>query len=411
MSLGFAEILPNFSLICLNHTPAVNLMQRDGLSVFCADVELEFPVSNTRSLLRSPKCQQFIREIVGKSDFDFLFFRLNFDPAEIISDLGVTGECRVLNVAASVSLNFESKLNLTNYMPSLLGEFSILRVEFLDHLKLLKEFGDKYVIQASLGWAGNNTWFIESGEQLDKLKLTLAPSQLVKITPYNDGATYTLNACLFNDGVWISQPFIQLTGLPELSPNAGSTVGNVFRKLPNSELEADLVELTNQVAQKLRSVNYLGIFGIDAMIVSQKPILIEINARLTASTSMMSQMQKINGQESLISMHCNALMGNPYPLTSNEYLKGAQLVKRYSSGVEYNTYSSCGSLDISNQQDTNPTYLLRDLQESEVLVLPSPNTEKIGEEVLRVQALNDELLVDNDYQLTNQAKMIMKGNN
>lgn len=407
MSLGFAEIFPNYSLICLNHTPAVDLMLKENLQVFCGEMELEFPVSNTRSLLKNPKCKRFIQTHAGNSDFEFLFFRLNFDPNEVILELDLEGECKVLNVASHVSLNFESKLNLAKNLPSLLGEFSILRVEFLDHKKLTEKFGMRYVIQASLGFAGNSTWFVGSDSELENVRLSLTPSQLVKITPFNEGPTYTLNACLFQEDLWISQPFIQLTGLSGLTTTPGSTVGNVFRQLPNVEIAQPLIELAEQVADRLRGENYLGVFGIDAMIVDQKPILIEVNARLTASVPMMSQLQMIDGQEPLIRMHREAMMGQGHLFTERTPIKGAQIVKRFQSNNESNIYSNCGSLSKSNLQNLTPNYLLNRLNVSEVLILPSPSSDKIGEEILRVQTLDDELLIDNEFELTNFAKMVL----
>ena len=106
--------------------------------------------------------------------------------------------------------------------------------------------------------------------------------------PYWPGETYTLNACVSPEEIWISFPMKQLTGMAGLTPYSLGSCGNDIDLDEDETLKKhslEMQQLTYWIAKKLQQKKYQGVFGVDFLIPfhQPQPYILEINPRLTGN--------------------------------------------------------------------------------------------------------------------------------
>ncbi len=175
-------------------------------------------------------------------------------------------------------------------------------------LKVLNEvkYTSPIVVQLRRGHAGENTHFVQSVSGLTRLQKQIGEYR-VKITPWQKLSTYSLNLCITNSQLHLTQPFYQITGVKHLNPNPGGSGGIDFA--PAAELSKKtrqrIFQLAEQTGKVLRKIGYRGIAGLDFLVddKANKLYLIEINARLLANLGYITKLESKAGETPLLTQH------------------------------------------------------------------------------------------------------------
>ncbi|MCB0321687.1 MAG: ATP-grasp domain-containing protein, partial [Bdellovibrionales bacterium] len=164
----------------------------------------------------------------------------------------------------------------------------------------------------------------ESGEaQFNEFKNQF-PDRQAKVAQFLEGPTYTLNCCISHGGVYAAGLSYQITGITELTPYEGGTIGNDFscREGFQGATSEKINHLVDLVGAKLIELSYKGFFGLDFIVSEGEPKLIEINARQPASVSFVNKIQLRESE--------------PYPISELHLLAFADNPGELPNPVEYN---------------------------------------------------------------------------
>lgn len=209
----------------------------------------------------------------------------------------------------------------------------------------------KLVVQKPRGMAGSTTYFVDSEQEWSDLEPILH-NTLVKVTPYLEGKTFTVN-CLLNDtGVYHSYPMFQITGDRRFTRYPGGTCGVDMtggRSFSNEFLQK-LTQIVHKIGAALKKTNFWGWFGLDFIVTNtDEIIIIEINPRFTASLSIFSQYQSVMFSASFWSGYIDRKQPlpnvvKPLPLTTLILRNTAEETKVVENDL------SCGLYEHTNNQ-------------------------------------------------------------
>ena len=134
------------------------------------------------------------------------------------------------------------------------------------------------------------------------------------ISPYlKDSLPLNVNACVFPDGsVTLHSPSVQLIGVPECTSLPFGYVGNDFaaiRQLKDRQLD-ELEEMVTQVGRWLNRNNYVGAFGVDALLDAGKLYFVELNARFQGSSLVATQLDEALGLPDIYLDHAAAFLAD-----------------------------------------------------------------------------------------------------
>lgn len=242
---------------------------------------------------------------------------LLFKPAPKIEFLAKEHGWELVSVSSELNRRFESKLSIASEfaeagVPTL--PFEIVVPEEVSWEHLYKHHGDRLVVQGDRGHAGSSSALIMGREDWETYKKTWGKHR-VKVSPYFEGETWTLNACVTHHGTLVSRPFLQLQGMGVCGKgNPLSTCGN-WHKPVDEDLAAHIMASAEQFGDHLFASGYRGWFGLDAQVLRRELLgFIECNPRLTASTGIFTQMQVEAGQTPFLTLHILELLGQDYKL-------------------------------------------------------------------------------------------------
>jgi hypothetical protein len=190
--------------------------------------------------------------------------------------------------------------------------------------ELVKEFGNKFVMQFARGHTGSSTLFIENIEQFQDIQSQFG-QRMVKVSEYIGGNAYTINCCNTKYGVLFGGLSKQITGNEKLTPLAGGTIGNDWAD--HRDWKNGIEKLSNEIkiiGEQMIKNGYFGLFGLD-MIVKEngEHVIIEINARQPASIPMYTKMQIRTGEIPLALLHLAEFLNIEYSINVDEYNKKA----------------------------------------------------------------------------------------
>lgn len=332
-AIGLQNLLKNYHIVCLDDHPLVDLLQKDGHSVFCLEKELNKKnvlMRNSGVLLEHPLVQSFIKEKSNGQAPGILFFK----PQKKIE--AVAGKNNYDLIGNSTGLNqiFEDKLSFyelckNSGIPVPDGEIGFLGK--LSYNQLKQKYQAGFVVQSGHGWAGNSTYFIDKEEDFDNLKTRLGGKK-VKITKYIiKGDTYLNNSIIINKDVITGPYAVQIKANKNLTNYWGGTGGRQwFGEKIDSEKQNKISDLTRKVSKIMIDKGYRGFFGLDFLYDdnSGEFYLAENNARLTASVSFFTQLELINNDSPLLLGHILAFL-NEGELFENQTtlqsLKGGEI--------------------------------------------------------------------------------------
>lgn len=139
---------------------------------------------------------------------------------------------------------------------------------------------------------------------------------LASVTPFLEGAIpINVGATVWNDGVTVHHPSVQLIGIPECTDRPFGYVGNDFyavNQLDRSTID-EIEAATIAVGEWLGRRGYLGTLGVDFMIHQGRPLFTEINPRFQGSTRASCEFDIASDESCLMIEHIAATLGIDCP--------------------------------------------------------------------------------------------------
>lgn len=181
--------------------------------------------------------------------------------------------------------------------------------------------GDDLVVQPPRGFAGRRTWRARSAGQWQDIARDLG-RRPARVARFVHGRPGTVNAVVDRDGsVLVTAPIVQVTGEPRLTPFRLGSCGNDFSWRPSPHPEQTAETLAERIGPVLARRGYRGHFGLDFVFDGTECVLIEINARLTASFALYS-----SWEPRLLHAHVAAVRGERIDPLRLPPLPGGQLI-------------------------------------------------------------------------------------
>ncbi len=166
------------------------------------------------------------------------------------------------------------------------------------HQELISRF-DKYVLQDAESSGSKGTFVVSSQADYDRALETLQKSShsgTIVVSEYIDGSPYSVQVCITGDGIFtggiqkqlVDSKYLCNLDLPGATRWCGGELGGVYPEIIKNRVQ----EIAAVVGSELSSHGYRGIFGIDLLITPESDVYaIEINARMTGYTHVLSDMQ------------------------------------------------------------------------------------------------------------------------
>lgn len=210
-------------------------------------------------------------------------------------------------------------------------EHVVRRLEELDgdmHNELEVLFGNKFVIQDVESFGSKGTHIVSNREQYDRAVKTLNQTSFsgsVVVSEFIDGQPYSVQVCVTKYGIFtgglqrqlIDSSYLCNPNLPGATRWCGGELGGDASDI----LKHRTQEIATVVGSELASHGYRGIFGIDLLINSNNDVYaIEINARLTGYTHILSDMQFAKGKIPFSLLHTLELGNLKYEVDDLEAL-------------------------------------------------------------------------------------------
>ncbi len=318
--VGMEGIYDNYYVISVDDSPYIDFLDEHGVKTFSLARHLDNPnpiVRNTRKLVLHPLVQDFILQNSTRK-VGIVFFKSQFDVVKALaeSELGKKREIISLNPKTVVAKRLENKINFYNLcvgneIPT--PKSTIINLHSINYEDAVLTFKEGFVVQFEVGWFGNKTFFINSLADLLSLQEKYKDTQ-VKVSSFIKGTVLTNNVVVGRKEIYQTYPFLQITDKSRaLARNLGSTVGNAWlseTELPvenASNVVATIRNLTNTLGEIARLQGFVGYSGFDFLISENGEVFAqEMNARFTASTPMVSVLEREAFGASILDEHYRA---------------------------------------------------------------------------------------------------------
>jgi predicted ATP-grasp superfamily ATP-dependent carboligase len=311
--------------IVSNDTPqGRDLRERYAGNIFL--VENNGVLLDTYDLLARPE----VAEMIAKHSADIIVFQ----NTPRIERLCIEKRWKLLNPSAALSKRVEEKISQIAFLAE---DASLLPSHNVILTKEARFIGKKFVLQFNHGHTGEGTFIIDSADALEAIQQKF-PNRECRVADFIEGPVFTVNAIVTNNGTIVGNPSYQITGIAPFTNLPFSTVGNDWDLPRESQYEKasiDIMGMAQTVGERLGLAGWKGLFGIDMAFDenTQKPYLLEINARQPASAVFESKLQTISPiadgiTPTVFEAHIAALIGQQTPDTCVSPISGAQIVKR-----------------------------------------------------------------------------------
>jgi hypothetical protein len=415
-AVGLETIIPHYAVVCYERHAYLPLLRERGVKVFCLEEELDkLPERTAAHMLEQQAVQQFISGFAGKAQPAIMLFKPS-RKAEIVAR-----QRRYRLLANPIGLNrrFEEKTLLgaeleqagIKPIPS-----KVIVVDEVTYQDLQQQFGEQFVVQFSMGFAGNSTLFITNDADFDHL-CREHKGRTVKVAKWIDGPSWTLNACVTRYGVVYSRIFAQIIGFREYNVFPGGTSGNdyAYDFGFGAEVEARVYECVEQLGSYMQRIGYRGIFGLDmALDLNDEQVyVIETNARLVASIPVYTALQREYHLVPMLALHVLEFLDESYQIEPQEInelyhetFAAAQLILRNIHDKPLHNPFALGSGIYSHQLGfKRPGYTIRELRDEQEVLLTTSQAETISTNIeyanvqFRRGILQDENILFSDVKI------------
>jgi hypothetical protein len=209
-------------------------------------------------------------------------------------------------------------------------EYQVVTIEDLARRSLFgqlkKRFG-VFVLQAEESLGSRGTFIVKNQEDYNFAAAMLANEERprVVVSRFVNGRPAGTQICITSRGIFTSGIHYQVTNCPTL---CNTTLQNAMKwgggevAVPASQHVMDQVSImATTVGERLARQGYKGIFGIDLMVTDDEEVYaIEINARLTGFSYIISELQSQRGDIPFLLLHALELGDMPYEIHSEDQL-------------------------------------------------------------------------------------------
>ncbi|MCL5090555.1 MAG: hypothetical protein M1514_00950 [Patescibacteria group bacterium] len=330
--IGLEKILPNYHLVCLDDHPIVDLLLKDGVSVFCLERKIGRNAlrRNSGIILNHPLVLSFIKEKAQGERPNILSFK----PQRPLEVVAAREGFNLLANTTALNCFFEDKVSFfeqgqKQLLP--LPESEIVSLAFSDFDSLIKKYKAPLVVQFGRGWAGNSTFFINFHEEWEKIKAKF-PRIKAKVGKFISGKTIINNAVVLEEGILVSPPALQIKANSILTATDAGTGGREWPAVLSPQQKKEIFSLTQKVGKIMKAKGYKGFFGLDFLAEEEtgKIYLSEANARLTASSSFYTQLELEAGVFPFLGYHLLSFLNKKTPVVYPDDLNlmGSEIVAR-----------------------------------------------------------------------------------
>ena len=315
LAAGLQRALPQTVLACISASDAVDVLRSRGTEVFCLSEQVGAAAiagMSSLDLLQHPATRQFFARL-GPTAV------VAFKPSERIAEAVEALGGRLLAAPSSAARAYENKLAFIDAaeragVPRPRWQAMRLPDRFLE---LAAKFGSRVVVQGARGNAGQRTWMVGDQAALDAIP-GRERGAVVRVAEYVDGTPFTATGVSFSaPGTGLSrrrlaaviEPCRQVTGIPWLTPEELGSCGNAWGDTALFDQEREVTRCIRALAADLSANNYHGVFGVDFVLASDGPLVIEVNPRMVASLPVATELEVEAGRAPLILLHLLELLG------------------------------------------------------------------------------------------------------
>lgn len=350
-ALGLENLLENYYIVCIENSYIVEQFSRKYPGrILCTQKEgIELKNKSTLDLVNNGYVQEWVRK-VSNGKFYALLFQFNNPTFLKVQNLGGT----VLNNKSELNRKFEDKLSQLKFFND--SGIAIPKSEIINVNELnFAPDSQKLVVQLDRAHTGSGTFIIENETQLAEFKNSYSGNN-VKVSEFIDGESYTVNGCITSKGVAVQGLQFQITGVPELTPGKGSTVGNdwSYANSLSEDLKGKIFEEVKKIGGAMSKSGYKGLFGVDLVINKSQIYIIEINARQSANIPLQTKLELKANQIPLLLLHLAEFLEIQHdsnPETKILPLEGSQIFLRSKIDnfkVKFQRYSGVYRLQSDN---------------------------------------------------------------
>ncbi|HUW24293.1 MAG TPA: hypothetical protein VMW04_01565 [Patescibacteria group bacterium] len=336
--IGLENLLPNYHIVCLDDHPLVDILQKNGVSVFCLERSVGKKNVLARvsgNILSQPAVLTFIKEKAGGRTPQILFFK----PQKKIEVLAQEHHFNLLGNPVELNRRFEDKVAFFEFCQKVgirTAPGEIAELAGLSFNEMARLYGEILVLQFGRGWAGSSTFFVRSPEELERLKKDYG-SLRVKVGRFVKGRTFLNNAVIWDNQILISRPALQVKSHPLLTAATGGTGGRQWPVAGITKQESKIEAITRKVGRLMAKEGYRGFFGLDFLIDEENGEIFvsENNARLTASVPFYTKLELGVGVLPLLAYHLLAFL--PFKAEIDEWeppsVVGSEVVLRNTTSL------------------------------------------------------------------------------
>ncbi|HWB38718.1 MAG TPA: ATP-grasp domain-containing protein [Candidatus Saccharimonadales bacterium] len=210
-------------------------------------------------------------------------------------------------------------------------EYEIRYMNELDRAASYKDLQERYgefMLQDEESSGSKGTYAIHSQDdyvEAIKLLKKFSRGRTIVVSKYVTGEPASVQVCITKYGIFNGGIQRQLIGSKYLGNNSlegntkwcGGEVGDEYPDFVHHQTQ----EIASIVGSELASHGYKGVFGIDLIITPENEVYaIELNARLTGYSHLISDLQMQNGKIPFMLLHALELGNFTYEVTNNEAL-------------------------------------------------------------------------------------------
>jgi len=223
-----------------------------------------------------------------------------------------------------------------------MAEYEIKYIHELDKAAAYRELHEKYgsfVLQDEESSGSRGTHMVHDYEDFTDAVRALkrfSQGRSVVVSKFIKGETSSIQVCITKYGIFsggiqrqlIHNKYLCNTKLEGTSKWCGGEVGTEYPEIVQHQAR----EIASIVGSELASHGYKGIFGVDLIVTPENEIYaIEINARLTGYTHIISDMQVIENKIPFLLLHVLELGNYNYEVTDLDALPSMGKYKRPTS--------------------------------------------------------------------------------
>jgi hypothetical protein len=221
-------------------------------------------------------------------------------------------------------------------------EYEICYMNELDKAAAYKDLQQKYgwfMLQDEESSGSKGTYAIKGfDDYVDAIKQLKKYSRgrTIVVSKFVKGETASIQVCItkhgiFNGGIQrqlIDSKHLTNSKLESANKWCGGEVGDEYPDIVHHQTQ----EIASVVGSQLAKHGYKGIFGIDLIITPENEVYaIEINARLTGYSHLISDLQMQNGKIPFMLLHALELGNYDYDVTDKEALPSSGRYKKQAS--------------------------------------------------------------------------------